>query len=122
MRRSTTGILLVLVLPPAALATDSSVPFTRANQVHAMGITGQGVTVAVIDTGIYYDQHGLLGSIAPGGISFEGGVPYFDGGTDRDGLRNGSQAATKRGPASPAWLRSISVSSSASAIPPRSAG
>jgi len=30
------------LLPASALATDSSVPFIRADQVHAMGITGQG--------------------------------------------------------------------------------
>jgi len=65
-----------------ARATDSSVPFIRADQVHAMGITGAGVTVAVIDTGIYYDHPGLLGSISDGGISFENGRPVFDGGTD----------------------------------------
>ena len=28
---------------------------------------GKGVTVAVIDTGIYYDESGLAGSIASGG-------------------------------------------------------
>jgi subtilisin family serine protease len=65
-----------------ARATDSSVPFIRADQVHAMGITGAGVTVAVIDTGIYYDHPGLLGSISDGGISFENGRPVFDGGAD----------------------------------------
>jgi subtilisin family serine protease len=63
-----------------AVATDSSVPFIKADQVHAMGITGAGVTVAVIDTGIYYDHPGLLGSISDGGISFENGRPVFDGG------------------------------------------
>lgn len=38
------------LLPGTVLATDSSVPFINADQVHELGITGRGVTVAVIDT------------------------------------------------------------------------
>jgi subtilisin family serine protease len=78
------------LLPASALATVSSVPFIYADQVHAMGITGEGVTVAMIDTGIYFDEHGLLGSIAPGGTSFEGGLQWPDGGYDVYGYGHGT--------------------------------
>ena len=58
----------------AAHATDTSVPFILANYVHAMGITGQGVTVAVIDTGVDYWDFGIANDIAPGGTSIINGV------------------------------------------------
>jgi hypothetical protein len=79
-----------VLLAKAAFGTDSSVPFINADVVHAQGITGQGVTVAMIDTGIYYEHPGLAGSIAGGGISFEGGIPYYDGGADIYGYGHGT--------------------------------
>lgn len=66
----------------AAYATDSSVPFVNADAVHAQGFTGQDVTVAIIDTGIDRHHPALAGSIAPGGVSFDGGGPIFDNGDD----------------------------------------
>ena len=44
-----------------------SVPFIHADQVHDLGFTGQGITVAVLDTGVDTDHDDLITSIAPGG-------------------------------------------------------
>lgn len=55
-----------------------------------MGIIGSGVAVAVIDSGIYYDHRGLLGSIAEGGVSFENGRQINDGGADIYGYGHGT--------------------------------
>lgn len=59
-----------------------SVSFIRADEVHTQGITGMGVTVAVIDTGIDNTHPGLLGSVAPGGRSIINRHHIFDGGED----------------------------------------
>ncbi len=48
------------------------------------------MTVAVIDTGVYYEEHGLLGGIAAGGISIIGGVQIPDGGADIYGYGHGT--------------------------------
>ncbi len=53
-------LIVITVLANSALATDSSVPFILADLVHAQKITGQGVTVAVIDAGVDYADHGLV--------------------------------------------------------------
>lgn len=75
-------MLALLAAPLPALATDSSIPFILADLVHADGITGQGVTVAVIDTGIDSTHPGLGGSIAEGGISIVHGARVYDDGGD----------------------------------------
>ena len=65
----------------SAFGMHSSRSFINADDVHGLGITGLGVTVAVIDTGIY-GHPGLAGSIAPGGVSIINGVENEDGGID----------------------------------------
>ena len=85
MLRTTTVLALIVALmsfPGLVVATESSVPFIDADDVHALGYKGQGVTVAVIDNGIDYGHPGLIGSIAAGGISIIGGVPIPDYGAD----------------------------------------
>lgn len=48
----------------------TSVPFIGASAAHANGVTGDGVTIAVIDTGIDTDHPDLMDDIAPGGMRF----------------------------------------------------
>lgn len=45
---------------------EASVPHIGADQVHALGITGQGITVAVLDSGIDTDHPDLADDLAPG--------------------------------------------------------
>ncbi len=49
---------------------DDSVPFINADDVHALGYTGDGITVAVLDTGIDSDHPDLSDDIAPGWYHF----------------------------------------------------
>ena len=48
----------------------TSVPFIGATQAHAAGVTGAGVTVAVIDSGIDSNHPDLSRDIAAGGMHF----------------------------------------------------
>lgn len=85
------GIMLAFCLSTVSVfGTQSSVPFINADDVHAQGITGRGVTVAVIDTGIDYGDHGLIGSTAEGGISILDGDYIFDGGAALPGDTHGT--------------------------------
>lgn len=69
--------------PSIVHATQSSIPFIDADMVHTLlEISGQGVTVAVIDFGVNYSHPGLIGGIAQGGISIINGVYIPDGGAD----------------------------------------
>ena len=80
----------VSVLAAAAHATQTSVPFIHADSVHAQGITGRGVTVAVLDWGVDYAHPGLAGSIAPGGTSFVLGWEVHDSGAAASGQSHGT--------------------------------
>jgi len=90
MHMRTIIMVALCVAADSAFATESSVPFLNADDVHAEGITGLGVTVAVIDTGIYYDHPGLTGSIAPGGVSIINGEEVYDDGADIWGVGHGT--------------------------------
>ena len=83
-------ILLANAVVQVSRAMDSSIPFINADDVHLQGIDGSGVTVAVIDTGIDYWHHGLLGDIAPGGASFENRIMQQDPGMDIYGYGHGT--------------------------------
>ncbi len=48
----------------------TSVPFIGGTQAHALGVTGEGVTIAVIDSGVDTDHPDLIGDIAIGGKHF----------------------------------------------------
>ena len=69
-----------------------SVPLLRADDVHARGYTGAGVTVAVLDSGIDSDQPTLMGDIA-GQACF---VVHVDG---TGGCPGGARTATGAGSA-----------------------
>jgi hypothetical protein len=65
--RTTIGVLALWAT--AALGTESSVPHLKADEVHALGFDGFGVTVTVIDTGLDPSHPGLSGHIRPGSDS-----------------------------------------------------
>jgi len=69
------------------------VPFINADDVHALGITGRGVTVAMIDTGLWFPHPGLAGSIAGGGVSIIDGQLTFDGGAAPPGQYHGTHVS-----------------------------
>ena len=54
------------------IANDSASALTRADRVRSLGIGGDGVVVAVLDTGIDSDHPDLIGGIAPGARHFLG--------------------------------------------------
>jgi subtilisin family serine protease len=65
---------------------DSSVPNIRADEVQALGITGRGITVAVLDTGIDTDHPDLSDNIAAGAYTFlNAGATQVPGAEDDNG-------------------------------------
>ena len=64
------------------LQLNESVPFMKADQVHSLGYTGAGVTVALLDSGVDCSHPDVQGSCADGGATFLGG--QFGGGADDD--------------------------------------
>ncbi|MEM7310764.1 MAG: S8 family serine peptidase [Planctomycetota bacterium] len=78
--RVTAGGVAVLAAHPDVLAVGvngrggiqlaESVPFIGADLVHGTGVSGAGVTVAVLDTGIDTDHPDLADNIAPGAMHF----------------------------------------------------
>lgn len=95
---ATVAVSAVLVLaatielgPKAVLMLDKSVPYTGAGEIQRSGYSGDGVTVAVIDTGID-PTHPDLGG--PEGGKIAGGHNFVNGGeppNDRNG--HGTQVA-----------------------------
>lgn len=65
---------------------DDSVPFINADDAHTLGYTGDGITVAVLDTGIDNNHPDLSTDIAPGWYHFLGGGSNVGPGAyDRNG-------------------------------------
>jgi hypothetical protein len=76
-----------------------SVPFINADDVHALGYTGAGITVAVLDTGIDTDHPDLSDNIAAGAWHFlDQGANQGPGAEDDNGHgTNVSGIITSRG-------------------------
>ena len=66
-------------------AADVSVPFINADVVQDMGYTGEGITVAVLDTGIKADHPDLSDDIADGAYTFINDGHEEEGAVDRRG-------------------------------------
>gem|GEM_PF-3722413 len=68
---------VVSVGVPGVMTLDlnQSVPFIRADQVHDLGYTGAGVTVALLDSGVDCTHPDVQGSCADGAATFLGGWP-----------------------------------------------
>jgi subtilisin family serine protease len=64
-------IVVLAILPSTAHAVDTAIPFIHANDVHALGILGQKVVVAVVDGGVDYGDPYLAGKTASGGRTYK---------------------------------------------------
>ncbi len=86
-----------------AARLQNSVPFIRADQGQALGFTGEGVTVAVLDTGIDTNHPDLSDDIAPGAWHFLGqGADQGPGAEDDHGHGTScSGIVTSRGVVAP---------------------
>jgi subtilisin family serine protease len=80
-----------------------SVPFINADDVHVLGYTGQGITVAVLDTGIDSDHPDINDNVASGAYHFlNGGVTQGPGAEDDHGHgTNVSGIITSKGVVAP---------------------
>lgn len=63
---------------------DSSVPYIGANTTFSAGVTGDNVTVAVLDSGIDTDHVNLMDNVAPGAWHFLGGGADVGPGAEDD--------------------------------------
>ena len=72
------------------LQLNESVPFIRADQVHDLGYTGAGVTVALLDSGVDCSHPDVQGSCEPGAATFLGGQ---SGGGAEDDVGHGTYMA-----------------------------
>lgn len=77
-------------LPPTRPELTESVPLINADEVHGIGITGTGVTVAVIDTGIDPDHPDLADDLIAEHCFTDGSCPPYNtnestNATDDDG-------------------------------------
>lgn len=112
---------------PAAAHMAEAVPLVHADEVQAMGVTGRGVTVAVLDTGIDTDHPDFSGRIVDqacfcvsgGGNCCPGGAAEAKGpgsaeddnghGTNVSGIIAGGGSVAPRGLAPDATLVAIKV-------------
>ena len=80
-------------------ALNTSVPYIGANTTYNLGITGNGVTVAVLDSGIDTDHPDLADDVAPGAWHFLGGGTDVGPGAEDDNSHgsNVSGIITSRG-------------------------
>ncbi len=77
----------VIAVGPDALGhghLDDSVPFIKADDVHALGYTGDGITVAVLDTGIDSNHNDLSDDLASGWYHFLSKGAYTGPGAEDD--------------------------------------
>jgi subtilisin family serine protease len=76
-------IVALALVASRAHAVDTAIPFIQADDVHALGILGQKVVVAVVDTGVDYGDPDLAGKTAPRGRTYKRGqVVGGDGAAD----------------------------------------
>ena len=99
----------------------SSVPYIQADQTYALGITGDGVTVAVLDTGIDTDHPALMDDVAGqyhfllGGGDVGPGAEDDNGhGSNVSGIITSNGAVGSRGVAPGAEILAVKVLDSSS--------